>query len=129
MTGTDGDPSAAGLIDAGLIDTAVVDEMIATMRPDAFGRILEALVADHAPRILRIRAAAAAGDLRALDDEAHDLASTLGSFGGTEAASLARDLMRAARSGEEATALALAPAVVRLADATVDALLRLRGPR
>ncbi len=112
-----------------LLDHAVVDDMIAAMRPGAFGPILRSLEADHAARMGRIGVAASVGDLAALAGEAHDLASTLGSFGGMEAAGLARRLVDAARAGDRAAVGALLPSVMRTADATLAALRDRYGPR
>lgn len=114
---------------AALLDPSVVEEMIAAMRPGAFAPILRSLLADHAARMDRMAVAASVIDFDALAGEAHDLASTLGSFGGIAAADLARALVRAARSADRAAVGALLPAVMRTADATAAALRDRFDPR
>lgn len=114
--------TGGGNDEASLIDTAVVADMIAAMRPGVFAEIVRSLMDDHAGRMVRLRAAGEIGNLAGIASEAHDLASTLGSFGGTEANALARQLMAAARAGDRSQATLLLPNVLRTADATVAAL-------
>lgn len=99
MTGTTESgpaPAPTASLDTAPLDLAMLEEMRAAMRPGAFAAVLDVFVSDTRQRLATARLAVGRGDGPALATECHSLKSTLGSFGATAAAALARRLEDAA---------------------------------
>ncbi|ACI99546.1 Hpt domain-containing protein [Rhodospirillum centenum] len=114
---------AAGTGPASPLDLAMLEEMRAAMRPGAFASVLDVFVSDTRQRLAAARLAVDRGDGPALATECHSLKSTLGSFGATAAAALARSLEDAAAQD----AAAAGPLLDRLEAASGAVLDELRA--
>ncbi len=80
-------------------DDGILCGMQANLSPEKFREMMEEFIGDSTGRIERMRAAAAAGDLSALAQDAHDLITTSGYFGRSRLPELGRAVHTACKAG------------------------------
>jgi CheY-like chemotaxis protein/HPt (histidine-containing phosphotransfer) domain-containing protein len=92
--------------DAPELDPAVVAELRRIFNPEQFDSFVADALDDIPRRIVRLAERLAAEDVPVAIQEAHDLVSLIGNFGGRRASALARVVEQTCRRGDQATALA-----------------------
>ncbi|CAO3362278.1 response regulator [Azospirillum melinis] len=133
--GGSGKGSAAGNDDGSgedgeALDEAVLDDLVETVGADSLALIVDSFLEDVSHRLERLSAmddAMPAGtvDLRALAQEAHDLSSLAGSFGGMAVMHIAWRMEVLCRNGDRDQAARLLPVLLREA-ARLERSLRAR---
>jgi hypothetical protein len=99
-----------------LVDVAVLEELAAGIEPGRMPHLLSVFAEETRGRLDRLAAAAAAGDVAAMETLAHALKSAAGTFGAAAMNREAQALEEACRSAD--------PAAVRLADRLLDVSTR-----
>jgi len=114
---TAGDDDGSGE-DGEALDEAVLDDLVETVGADSLALIVDSFLEDVSHRLHRLSAmddAMPAGivDLRALAQEAHDLSSLAGSFGGMAVMHIAWRMEVLCRNGHRDQAARLLPVLLR----------------
>ena len=112
-------------LDAPDLDDAQLAAVAEVMRAADFAGLIESYIEAAGPRAHRLGELAAAGDLRQLAREAHDLKGVAGNFGARRVHLLARDLEQACKTGRDDEVGALVAAIA-LASDRAEAAMRER---
>ena len=108
---------------SGLLDNTQIDELVDTIGIDAFAELANLAMDDVPASLAEIGSAIDADDFERVRDAAHNLKSTLGSYGIDNAHRVAAELELACRNNETAGA---ADILVRLQAASADGMEALK---